>query len=139
MKPTRPEYRDHVAASFYPASVREYARGLVVVVDPQTIDALVTDAQGRGLVIAWEYVAREIGGIPRAEARIHGFRRRRTVGRPPLPRGVRRVAISIRMTPDVLRDVRARAKADGVPYQSWIQRVLVEKLDAANGGPAHVR
>jgi len=129
-KPTKPEYRDHVFATFT-ASSRDDGRGLVVSVAADTIDALVAEARGLGLD-ARDVVTNAAG---RAQARVHGFRRRRTVGRPPLPRGVRRVAISIRMTPDVLRDVRARAKADGVPYQSWIQRVLVEKL----GGPANVR
>jgi uncharacterized protein (DUF4415 family) len=131
-KPTRPEYRDFAFATFT-ASSRDYARGLVVSVAADTIDALVADARLRGLDV------REVERHDtRAQARIAGFRRRRTLGRPPLPRGTRRVAISIRIPPAVLQQIRARADADGVAYQSWIQRALVEKL-AAIEGDRHVR
>jgi uncharacterized protein (DUF4415 family) len=54
-------------------------------------------------------------------------RRRRLAGRPPSGKPWRQM-ISIRLDPQLLRDIRATAKKAEMPYQTWIHDALSELI-----------
>ena len=56
--------------------------------------------------------------------------RMRRVGRPPIGRAARK-PISVRLDPDVLARLKARAARRGIPYQSLINEILARAMRRA--------
>lgn len=132
VKPTRDEYIAHVSAAFVGSS-RTYARGLIVSVAADVIDALVADATARGLA-----VLEVINNGDRAQAQIGLFRRRpllssgRGYSREFTPNdATAKNYLLARIPARLWVTARAKAKRDGLSMRGLLLNLLTQYVEGA--------